>query len=879
MNLPEESAGAKQERLQSLKQRAQLFLAQSDRDQEDGSVSHLQVIQLLEDLRIYQVELELQNDELRAAQQSAELARKRYQTLFDQMPLPAVVVDTNGVVEDCNQLGDGLLGPRKRFAGADGRLWLKLNPEDRNRLHLALRDVAPGDARVLHQVVLGERGAQTPTFDVHLIGLSIDYKLDRRALILLVDRTAEVAREQDQRFYTQLLDSSDSFIYAADTEGRMLLVNQTLLNFLDRPREEVLGQPRQAFLPVREAILRNRNDQQVLQSGEPITLEEPWHTAASQGKLDFLTHKFPLRDLSGRVYGVGGISTNITALKAQQRQMLLSEVVFTSSQDSIIITDADTRIVRVNPAFTRQTGFSAEVVLGRKTNILKSGRQEKAFYELMWQAIHTQGHWSGEINNRRADGSHYTIWSTINVVRDELGLVMHYIAVQTDVTQLHNVQLALAHQASFDVLTGLPNRSLFNDRIVQLMALARRQQKNFALLFVDLDRFKEVNDTLGHHVGDELLRQIAQRLKEGVRIEDTVARIGGDEFVVLLPNADRSGAQSVAHGLLERLREPVALSQSVLYRPMASMGLAVFPDDGDSPDLLLRNADMAMYGAKLGGRNRVASYTQEMSKLNDHVFAIQTELAEAIEQQQLRVYFQPQCRLSDGALMGAEALVRWERPDKGLVFPGEFIGIAERCGLLVALDRWVMTEAVRHLGRWMAAGLWQASWRLAVNQNVADLQRSDMLEALQALLHTHRVSASALELEITEDALLQHTPDQLARLEALRALGVSLSIDDFGTGYSSLAYLRQLPVSVIKIDISFVRGMLTNENDAVLVQTIVDMAHNLGHTLVAEGVEQDAQRERLAALGVELGQGYLFGQAVSADEFAARWLQPRPASS
>ncbi len=874
MNSSEESTGQKQERLQLLKQRAQVVLAQGDSDQPEGVMDALQVTKLLEDLRIYQVELELQNDELRAAQQSAELARKRYQTLFDQMPLPAVVVDVKGVVEDCNQLGDTLLGPRKRFVNTDSRLWQLLSVEDRTRLHVALRDLAPGDTLVLHKVVVGDRGAQTPVFDLHLIGLTIDYKLDRWALVLLVDHTAEVGREQAQRFYTLLLDSSDSLIYATDTEGRMLLANKTLLNFVGRSREQVLGQMRDAFLPVREAILRNRSDQKVLQSGESITVEEPFYVAASQSKVDFLTHKFPLFDMAGRIYGVGGISTDITALKAQQRQTLLSEVVFMRSNESIVITDADTRIVRVNPAFTLQTGFSAEVVLGRKTNILKSGRQDKAFYETMWKSIHAHGHWSGEINNRRADGSHYTVWCSINLVRDELDKVVHYIAVQTDVTQLHNAQLALAHQASFDSLTGLPNRSLFNDRISQLMSLSRRQNNGFALLFVDLDRFKEVNDTLGHDVGDELLRRIAQRLLVGVRTEDTVARLGGDEFVVLLPNADRVGAQAVAGSLLERLREPIALAQAVSYRPMASFGLAMFPEDGDSPDLLLRNADMAMYGAKLGGRNRVASYAATMSQVNDHAFAIQTELAEAIEQQQLRVFYQPKCRLNDGALMGAEALVRWQRPGNGLVLPGEFIGIAEKCGLLVALDRWVMNEALRQLGCWLGAGLWQPAWRLSVNQNVADLQRPDMREWLQNLLTENGVVATSLELEITEDALLQHTPSQLARLEGLRAMGVSMSIDDFGTGYSSLTYLRQLPVSVIKIDISFVSGMLTHENDAVLVQTIVDMAHNLGHSLVAEGIEQDAQRQALMGLGVEVGQGYLFGKPVGADDFAARWLTP-----
>jgi diguanylate cyclase (GGDEF)-like protein/PAS domain S-box-containing protein len=872
MNLPEESAANKTQRLQQLKARAQQVLAQAHQDQSDGLTDTLQTTKLLEDLRIYQVELELQNEELRDAQQEAELARKRYQTLFAQMPLAALVVDDKGAVDDCNTRADALLGPRKRFVSQDTRLWQQLSRGDRARLHVALRDIAPGQTQVLAQVGLGESGPQGQVLDLHLMGLSMDYKLDRRVLLLLVDRTAELARQQDQRFYSQLLDSSDSFIYAVDPQGKFLLANQPLLDFFGQTRDAVQHQPRDKFMPLRDAILHNEADQKVLRSGQPLTLEEQVHLAPPRGRLDFLTRKFPLHDLAGHVYGVGGISTDITALKDQHRQTLLSETVFMSATDAIIITDPETRIVRVNPAFTRQTGFSADGVMGRKTNILKSGRQDKVFYAAMWQALATQGQWSGEINNRRVDGSYYTIWSNINAVCDANGEVLHYIAVQTDVTQLHNAQLALAHQASYDHLTGLPNRLLFNDRMNQLMAAATRHNKPFALLFVDLDRFKEVNDTLGHQVGDLLLCEVARRLQAGVRQEDTVARIGGDEFVVLLPGTDSAGAQAVVANLLQRLREPVQLEQTPSYRPMASVGLSVFPQDGDTPDLLLRNADLAMYAAKIEGRNRLATYRPEMSLRNDEGFAIQTELAEAIEQGQLRVHFQPQCRLSDGALMGAEALVRWQRPGNGLVLPGGFIGAAEKYGLLVALDRWVLNEALRQVGCWVAAGQWRASWRLAVNQNVADLQRPNMLAELKTMLHTHGVSASSLELEITEDSLLQHTDAQMARLAELRAMGVSLSIDDFGTGYSSLAYLRQLPVSVIKIDMSFVSGMLTNDNDAVLVRTIVDMAHNLGHTLVAEGIETPVQHEQLAVMGCELGQGYLFGKPVSADEFAARWL-------
>lgn len=869
---PSESMVSKNGRLEQLKARAQAVLAIQDDKKDSSAANSIEMVRLLEDLRIYQVELELQNEELHQAQMNAEAARRQYQSLFEQLPLPAFVLDAHAMLDASNTAGDVLLDTEPRAGQSARRFWNLLGSDDRIRLHEALRDVQPGETRCLTRISLDAGNRQVTIFDAHLIGLSIDYKFDRRVLLLLVDRTAEIARQDDQRLYGALIDSSDSLIYATDSKGNFLLANHAVLDFLKRGRDEVVGHKCADFLSLRDAIVQKKTDQQVLQTGQALAFEEQLHALEGAASLDFLTRKFALRDSTGAIYGVGGISTDITAIKEQQRQGLLSEVVFMSSDEAIIITDAQTRILRVNPAFTRQSGFSAESVLGQRASVLKTSRHSQSFFTNLWQTLKETGRWSGELSNRRADGSFYTVRTSINAVVDEQNHVLYYISVQTDVTQLYEVRQQLQHQASHDALTGLPNRTLFSDRLSQLIVASKRYNKTFAVLFVDLDHFKEVNDTLGHPTGDMLLCTIAQRLVGALRAQDTVARVGGDEFVVLLPDTDRTSAERVADALFNKIREPVALDALKVYRPTASVGVALYPNDGEQSDLLLRNADIAMYGAKSAGRNRLTFYTTQMAQSTDRIFAIQTDLAEAIVNAQLRVFYQPKCRLQDGSLCGAEALVRWERPGHGLVSPGEFIGVAEKSGLLEALDFWVLDETLRQIGVWFHDKRWQSGWRIAVNRNVCDLQRPDALVQVQSLLAKHDLPASLLEFEITEDALLNRDVDHVDILPALRQMGITLAIDDFGTGYSSLSYLSQLPISVIKIDQSFVRNMLTNDNDAVLVHAIIELAHNLGHTLVAEGIEEIEQFQRLRDLACEIGQGYWFGKPVDAQDFQARWL-------
>ena len=879
MNGPTGTDKAQQhQRLGVLRQRAQeVMSAQREHASANpaADMAHIDVTKLLEDLRTYQVELEVQNEELRRAQQDSELSRARYQALFGQMPIPALVLDARGMVQRSNDRADELLSPRKRYATLDNRLFQQLALDDRARLHVAIRDLAHGEP----QVVKGIRVGPVPSahlYDIHLIQLSTTYHLDNHVMVLMLDRSAELARDQEQHLFGLFLDSSEDFFYAADPQGLMVIANRALLSFLGRQRDEVIGHPREHFLPIHDAIMHRESDQTVMKTGETISLEERMHAGDAGMAFEFLTRKFPLHDLQGHVRGVGGISTDRTRANEQARQAELSESVFVTAAEAIFITDTQTRIIRVNPAFTRLTGFSQSAVVGHGADILKTGRQDVAFQEAMWRALGDSGHWAGEMSGRAADGHTYTVWNSINSIRDSAGKAIYYVAIQTDLTPLREAQSKIQLLASYDSLTGLPNRALFADRIKQMLLHAHRHGRSFAVMYMDLDHFKEVNDSLGHQVGDDLLKAVAQRLLGALRSEDTVARMGGDEFVVLMPSISRDDAVSAAEKLLQLVHAPMGLGLMTNYQPMASLGIAVFPEDGTTAELLLRNADTAMYAAKVAGRNRVAVYTSEMSEVSAKAFSIQTELSAGIGRGELRLFYQPKFNLQTGLLVGAEALVRWERPGVGLVQPVEFIAIAERSGLIVDIDSWVMREAVSQLARWKLAGVWSDSMRLAVNQCAADLRRPDMVADLQALLSEFGISAQAMEVEITEGALMENTAEILQRLGELQHLGVCLAIDDFGTGYSSLSYLRNLPISIIKIDRGFVSDMLTNDNDRVLVETIISMAHNLGRKLVAEGVEMQAQCDRLTELGCEVGQGYLFGRPVPPDEFAVQFLSAGP---
>ncbi|TVR64994.1 MAG: EAL domain-containing protein [Candidatus Competibacteraceae bacterium] len=555
---------------------------------------------------------------------------------------------------------------------------------------------------------------------------------------------------------------------------------------------------------------------------------------------------------------------DITERKRHEERLRLADTVFQTAADAIVVTDAQGVIKSVNPAFTTLTGYSPAEAIGETPRLLKSERHDDQFYTDLWRTLTETGQWTGEIWQRHKNGPTFPTWESIEAVRDADGRILEYVAFFSDISQRKLAEQEIFFRANFDPLTGLPNRSLLHERVDQSIKQARRMGRRMGLLFLDLDRFKQVNDTLGHVVGDALLCQVAERLQECVRETDTVARYSGDEFVLVLPEvAHARDACAVAEKVIERIAEPFALNGATV-RIGVSIGVALYPGHGQDQAALLRHADLAMYQAKAAGRNTYRQYETLMTDQVVKQMSLETDLRLALLNQELAVHYQPILDLESGALAGAEALIRWPHPQRGMVPPSEFIPLAEDTGLIREIGAWVLERVCQTLGEWDRIGL-----RVPISVNLSSHQilRGLTVEAVEDLLRRYSLRSELLAFELTESVLLSNTIQAQQWLEAIRRLGIRVDIDDFGTGYSSLAYLKRFPVNRIKIDRAFVRDMVSNPNDRALVEAMLAMAHSLDLDVVAEGIEDEEQLTLLRRLGCEYAQGFYFSPAVPDADF------------
>jgi diguanylate cyclase (GGDEF)-like protein/PAS domain S-box-containing protein len=677
----------------------------------------------------------------------------------------------------------------------------------------------------------------------------------------------EALRASEERWRT-IVQNEPECVKLLDREGRLLEMNPAGLSMIQATFEQVAGMPmaglvaeedRPAFDEMVAAVFRGETRHLIYDmiglEGRRLTLE---------------TTSVPLWETTGAPPAVGsllGVTRDVTERKRDEERLKRAAAVFSSSREGFVITNDKGEVEEINEAFTAITGYERPEAIGQNMRFLRSGRHDHAFYQEMWQELVRTGQWQGEIWNRRKDGTIFPEWLSISVVRGERSRVAGYVGVFNDISTLKATEERLEHLARHDPLTDLPNRLLLMSYLSQAVSRSRRSGRSGAVLFLDLDRFKNVNDSLGHAVGDEILQSTARLLRKRLREGDLVARLGGDEFIVLLEDIDGpQAAAAVAIDLIDGFRQPFLLGSGREVYVGLSVGISVFPADGDRTEVLIQNADAALYAAKERGRSTFRFYSEALTVAANERLALESELRRGLALDQFLLHYQPVIRLADGRIEGVEALLRWQSPERGLVMPSSFIGVTEDTGLIVPLGEEVLRRACRQMRSWLDAGL--PFGTMAVNVSPRQLLQQDLELRVEAILAETGLEAGYLELEITESAIMEQGAEAEARLAALKSIGVRLAIDDFGTGYSSLSHLRRFPIDTFKIDRSFIGNMPDDRTQREIVLTIISLARQLGLHVVAEGVETERQVAFLREIACDSAQGHFFSPPVPADRIA-----------
>ncbi|MGJ0514219.1 MAG: EAL domain-containing protein [Methylomicrobium sp.] len=685
------------------------------------------------------------------------------------------------------------------------------------------------------------------------------------------------------RFINRILDTMDDLMFFFDKKGRIRRINSAVEHGLGFTEAELLGTCIDDVLP--------STDIQYLAEHLPVL---PWPVQsvlmetirmhghytgehrllgknADSRQAIYCLKSSVLYSEQGKLEGAVITALNITDLKNREMQLRLSGTVFDNCSEAIFITDPHGIIQEVNDAFCEITGYERAEVLGKSTRLLKSNMHDRVFYERMWQALLKNGFWRGEVWDRRKNGELCPMLTSINAVNDERGKLMHYVAVCTDISQQKQTEQQLQQLAYYDVLTQLPNRALFKDRLEHEILVAQRNKTRLAVFFLDLDHFKIVNDTLGHWVGDHLLRIVANRIQSCLRKSDTVSRLGGDEFTIILPDLTGIGdATELARQLVEQIQRSIEVAEHVIYVG-TSIGIAVFPEDGNDFHTLIKHADTAMYASKAKGRGQFQYFEAGMNEAAHQRLLLENALRLAIEQEDFQLYYQPKVAGSMSRIVGAEALIRWRRPGFGMIPPDRFIPITEETGLIIPIGAWILKTACLQANTWRGR---LSGFRIAINLSPRQLLDEDFIAVLDRVLAETGTNPEWIELEVTESLIMHDINKASERLVQIRNRGIRIAMDDFGTGYSSLSYLQKLPLQVLKIDRSFVQSYTGDpaSSEATFLKTIVALGHSLNMTVVAEGIENESQLALLQEFGCDEFQGYYLSPPLPADEFQRLWL-------
>ena len=724
---------------------------------------------------------------------------------------------------------------------------------------------------------MGELSCSVQTTKL-LLGSAVDQLAEKLSDTLI----AKNQLEHDSRVLflsneqlTALIEAIPDAIFLKDDKGRWLLTNEPArklfkldsLTWQGKDGTE-LADIQPEFRTRHEEFIKS--DERAWQSGQ-LTVHEMVLNNENGLHISLEMRKMPVFGPENQRIGLVVIGRDITERQQAEHEQSIAAAAF-ESQEGMMITDVNGVILRINSACTEITGYPAQEMLGKNPVLLKSGRQDEYFYSAMWESINRTGVWEGEIWNKRKNGEIYPEHMVISAVKNKEGLVTNYVSTFTDITERKTSDQQIMHLAFFDPLTQLPNRRLLLDRIHHALLSRSHSSLYGALIFIDLDNFKTINDTIGHGIGDIMLQEVASRLKHCLREEDTVARLGGDEFVVMLEDLSLSYPEAatrtkfIAHNILAALKQPYQLAEHLCHSS-ASIGVAMFKDQQTDMHNLLRQADIAMYQAKKAGRDTIRFFDQTMQDAITARAALEAELRHAYASKQFQLYYQIQVDSTQRAL-GVEALIRWIHPERGIISPTQFIPLAEETGLILPLGHWVLTSACKQLAAW-ATRTDTAHLTIAVNISPKQLSMPVFVEEVTRLTEHYQIDPSKLKLEITESMLLDNVDDIIVKMNSLKALGINFSMDDFGTGYSSLQYLKRLPLSQLKIDQSFIRDITSDSSDQAIVRTIIAMAHGLNLGVIAEGVETEEQRQLLLKGGCAHSQGYLFGKAVPIDQFEA----------
>lgn len=827
---------------------------------------------LLHELQVHQIELEMQIEELRRAHFDLDESRDRYVDLYDFSPIGYLTITQAGLIAEINLTAAKLLGIDRREL-LYRRFSAFVIPKDGDRWHLFFVGIIKYNQHKNIELTL--KHSDGAEFPVQLNGLLVTSdNADSKVRITLTDITESRRALSEVEMNVALsLTNAEMGSWEWDIETGRIIFNEHWAKMrgyrLDEKERhfsdwenDIHPDDLQAYHVALTAHLENHT----------LFFQAEYRVRTQSGSWLWLLDRGAVikRNKEGTPLRMAGIEMDISKHKCNEEKLRIAAIAF-ESQEGMFVTNANAVIMEVNQAFTRVTGYSAAEAIGQKPSMLGSGRHDQAFYQNMWRILKNKGFWQGDIWNRRKDGIIYAERLNISAVYSPSGYISHYVASFADITA-EKESIAKIHQlAYYDPLTLLPNRRLFQEHLEKAFLLSDRSEKYSALLFIDLDNFKALNDTLGHDMGDGLLTQAGARLLACIRKGDTVARFGGDEFVVILEELSPTckdavnQAKNMGEKIILALNQNYQLDHSN-YHITPSIGITLFNSSKESMDNLLKQADIAMYAAKAGGRNTLRFFDPEMQTTIMARASLKADLIQALKNDQFKLYFQLQAT-HDRRIIGAEVLLRWEHPERGLVSPLDFIPLAEETRLILPIGLWVLETACAQLKIW-ADMPHTRHLQLAVNVSALQFHEASFVEQVCAMLEKYAIQPDRLKLELTESLVLDNIKEAIIKMHALKKIGVRFSMDDFGTGYSSLAYLTQLPFDQLKIDQSFVHNIGVKLTDTVIVQTIIGMANNLGMDVIAEGVETEEQRAFLERHGCPAIQGYLFSKPVPIEQFS-----------